>query len=167
MMFGGQQQQGQKKRKAKKGPDAQAPITVTLAEMYNGETVRRQIERRIVCRGCKGAAAKSKEKCKKCGACPAEVKTVLRPMGNGMMVQQQVQVASKWMCRKELTQLDIEVEKGMAQGSQITHQRMHDQTPGMIPGDVIFILQQAKHSTFERKGSDLHMRMDITLKEGE
>ena len=78
-----------------------------------------------------------------------------------------MQVASTWMCRKELTQLDIEVEKGMAQGSQITHQRMHDQTPGRIPGDVIFILQQAKHSTFERKGSDLHMRMDITLKEGE
>jgi DnaJ-class molecular chaperone len=164
MMFGGQQQQ-QKKRKAKKGPDAQAPISVTLATMYNGETVHRQIERRIVCRGCKGKAALKKEKCKKCGPCPASVKNVLRPMGNGMMVQQQVQVASKWRCRKELTSLAIEVERGMAQGSQITHQRMHDQTPGMIPGDVIFVLQQAANAVFTRKGDDLHMKMEISLKE--
>ena len=165
MMFGGQQQQG-KKRKAKKGPDAQDLITVGLATMYSGATVERQIERRIVCRGCKGAAALTKEKCKKCGACPAEVKTVLRPMGNGMMVQQQVQVPSKWKCRKELTKLSIEVEKGMAQGSQITHQRMHDQTPGMIPGDVIFVLQQSQDGTFTRKGDNLHATLDITLKEG-
>jgi len=35
----------------------------------------------------------------------------------------------------------------------------------MIPGDVVFELEQTKHKIFERRGDNLFMKMKLTLKE--
>ena len=42
---------------------------------------------------------------------------------------------------------------------------MAEQSPNQLPGDVVLVLQQAKHPRFTRKGNDLHMGMKISLKE--
>lgn len=40
-----------------------------------------------------------------------------------------------------------------------------DQLPGVTPGDVIFVVQEKDHSTFQRRGADLIMKKNITLLE--
>ena len=50
-------------------------------------------------------------------------------------------------------------------GSTIKFERMSEQRPGQIPGDVIMTLRQKKHRMFTRSGNDLKMEMTITLKE--
>jgi DnaJ-class molecular chaperone len=163
--FGGQQRgaqdDGKKKRKGKKGPDANVDLDVSLADMYNGNEVAASINRRVVCRGCKN---KKSEKCDKCGRCPNEVKMVLRNMG-GFQIQQQEEVASKEKCRDEDTILNAVVEKGVLGGHQLTFERMSEQRPGEIPGDIIMSLRQKPHHIFQRQENDLHMEMKISLKE--
>ena len=38
-----------------------------------------------------------------------------------------------------------------------------DEEPGKDPGDLVFVLQVAKHPLFRRRGADLYMDKDITL----
>lgn len=157
MMGGG----GGEKRKAKKGPDANVELSASLEDMYKGGEVTARIQRRIVCRGCKG---RSDGKCAECGRCPDEVKMVNRQMGH-MVVQQQQRVKSEWRCKNADTELNAVIEQGMTQGSKITFPRMSEQTPGMIPGDIIMTLKQKPHGRFERTGNDLRTTLTITLKE--
>merc|ERR1711871_789264 len=164
MLFGGgQQQQG---RKSKKGADARVELAVSLEDMYNGGNVDASISRRVVCRGCKnGGKGKNRERCSKCGRCPNEVRTVMRQMAPGFNVQQQEEVPSKHRCREEKTELETVVERGMKHGSQIKFERMSEQRPGFIPGDVIMTLKQKPHKLFRHEGNDLHVDMTISLKE--
>ena len=53
----------------------------------------------------------------------------------------------------------------MDTGAKLTFPRKGEQTPGQIPGDIILIVKQEPHPTFKRRGKNLYMDMDITLKE--
>lgn len=157
-LFGGGQKRG---TKAKKGPDAEVQLDVSLADLYNGATVQASISRRVVCRGCKG---KSTPRCNKCGRCPPEVKMVQKRMGN-MIVQQQKNVPSKEKCTEEPATLDCEIEKGMDTGASLKFPRMSEQTPGKIPGDIIVKIKAKPNNQFKRKGNDLETTLKISLKQ--
>merc|ERR1719231_1445572 len=90
---------------------------------------------------------------------------VTRQMAPGFNVQMQEEVPSKERCKNEATTLTATIEKGMKHEEQITFERMSEQRPGMIPGDVIFVLKQKDHPVFRREGNHLHMDMHISLKE--
>ncbi|CAE7880926.1 ERDJ3B, partial [Symbiodinium sp. KB8] len=159
MFFGG----GGQRRNQKKGQDIQAEVGVTLEDMYNGGEVSARISRNVVCRGC--AKKPGSKKCRGCGQCPPEIRMVTRQMAPGFNVQMQEEVPSKEKCKNEATTLTATVEKGMPHGEQIKFERMSEQRPGMIPGDVIFVLKQRDHALFRRDGNDLHVDMHISLKE--
>ena len=57
------------------------------------------------------------------------------------------------------------VEKGAPDGTEVRFKGASEQSPGQVPGDVIVSLRQKPHGTFTRKGNDLHMTMEISLKE--
>jgi DnaJ-class molecular chaperone len=172
--FGG----GRKKGPSHKGQDYRMEMKVSLEDIYNGKEVTFQIRRRVVCRGCKKRKVKGKDgkkvqkvlpkRCTDCkDRCPDEIKTVLKPhpqMG-GMMVQQQERVKSKEYCNEEDTKLTHVVEKGMPPGAELKFDRMSEQKPGEIPGDVIVTLKQKDHDRFERKGNHLHTQLKISLRE--
>ena len=80
-------------------------------------------------------------------------------------MQQQEQVPSKERCKQEQTVLNALIEKGMDSGQEIVFERMGEQTPGQIPGDVVLVLEQAKHERFHRSGNDLKTTVHISLKE--
>jgi hypothetical protein len=42
---------------------------------------------------------------------------------------------------------------------------MSEQSPGMIPGDILLVVKQKPHKTCKRQGNDLKMDVEITLKE--
>ncbi len=59
----------------------------------------------------------------------------------------------------------IKVEPGWRSGTKITFEREGDQRPGMIPADVIFILQEKPHPRFKREKDDLYCPVDLTLEQ--
>ena len=61
--------------------------------------------------------------------------------------------------------LEVQVDKGMADGQKITFTSEGDQEPGLEPGDIIIVLDEKAHDSFKRSGQDLIMKMDITLTE--
>jgi DnaJ-class molecular chaperone len=162
MFFGGGGGGGQR-RNQKKGQDIQAQVGVPLEDLYNGGEVSARISRNVVCRGC--SKKPNSKKCHGCGQCPPEIRMVTRQMAPGFNVQMQEEVPSSERCKNEATTLTATVERGMKHEEQVTFERMSEQRPGMIPGDVIFVLKQKDHHQFRREGNDLHLDMHITLKE--
>ena len=160
-LFGG----GGGGRGGNRGKTVQMETSISLEDFYNGKTAQVTIERRIVCKGCRGKKGKKKAKCKECGRCPNEVKMVQRQMAPGFVVQQQEEVPSKDKCKQEATKLDLVIERGAPDGTQLTFKHMADQTPGKVPGDIIIALKEQRHPIFERRGESLHMTQKITLKE--
>ena len=53
----------------------------------------------------------------------------------------------------------------MDDNSEIKFERMSEQRPGMIPGDVIMVLKQKAHAQYRREKNDLHYNLMISLKE--
>lgn len=146
-----------------KGKDVSSKIRVTLEDIYQGRTINAQVRRRIVCRGCR--TNRASPRCEGCGpSCPSERKTVQKRMGN-MIFNQEIEVPSEERCRDEATTLEAVVERGMADGATITFERASEQTPGMVPGDVVLKLETAKHRAFKRDGADLSMVLRLTLRQ--
>lgn len=51
----------------------------------------------------------------------------------------------------------------MQDGQKITFAGEGDQAPGIIPGDVIIVIEEKEHSRFKRKGDDLYYEAKIDL----
>jgi DnaJ family protein A protein 2 len=67
--------------------------------------------------------------------------------------------------KQERVVLDVTVERGAKDGQKIVFADKGDQMPGQAPGDIVLVLQQKEHETFQRKGCDLIMKKEITLLE--
>jgi DnaJ family protein A protein 2 len=118
---------------------------------------------------------------KKCSGCNgAGMKTMMRQMGPMIQRFQVVCpdcngegeiIRDKDRCKhchgkKTITErkvLHVPVDKGMQDGQKITFNGEGDQGPDIIPGDVVFVIEQKKHERFERKGDDLYYKAEIDL----
>lgn len=107
----------------------------------------------------------------------------IQQLGPGMMQQIQSmcqechgegeRVDPKLRCKKcngrkvnrERKILEVSVDKGMEDGQKVTFSGEGDQEPGLEPGDIIIVLDEKAHSLYKRNGSDLVMKMDISLTE--
>eukprot|EP00794_Sanderia_malayensis_P014215 gene14215-15698_t len=181
MFFGGgrRRQPGEKQR----GRDTVHQIKVTLEDLYNSTTRQLALQRNVICSGCNGIGGKegSVEKCKTCQGSGIFVK--LRQIGPGMVQQIQQpchecgqtgeKIKEKDRCKKcngkkvirEKKILECHVDKGMKDGQKITFTGEADQAPNTEPGDIIIVLDEQEHEVFKRNGSDLMMKMEVTLVE--
>ena len=91
-----------------------------------------------VCRDCKGEGEiiKDKDRCKACSG----KKTV-----------------------NEKKVLEVHIDKGMANGQKITFAEQGDEGPDILPGDVIFVIDEQPHERFTRKKDDLYYHAKIDL----
>jgi len=120
----------------------------------------------------------------RCPTCNGRgMKVTLRQLGPGMVQQLQSvcpeckgegeTINEKDKCKeclgKKVTQetkvLEVHVDKGMMNGQKIPYRGEGDQTPGMEPGDVIIILQEKEHETFQRRNHDLFCVYNLGLTE--
>jgi DnaJ-class molecular chaperone len=51
----------------------------------------------------------------------------------------------------------------MVDGQKITFSGEGDQAPGIVPGDVIIVVEEKPHPRFKRKGADLYYQAQIDL----
>ncbi|KAI0767920.1 hypothetical protein BC629DRAFT_876310 [Irpex lacteus] len=167
-----------------RGEDSIIPYDVTLEELYNGKSVKMNMEKEAVCGTCKGSGAKGSAKPKSCAKCDGKgyvmVQTQIGPgrygtsramctdcSGKGEKLREKDQCKR---CKgkktvKEKTRQEIFVERGMADRQRIVLSGAGDEEPGVPPGDVIFQLKTRPHPSFERSGNDLLTRVHITLSE--
>jgi DnaJ-class molecular chaperone len=60
-------------------------------------------------------------------------------------------------------QIQIDIEKGMANGDTIIMEREAEQVPDLTRGDLIFTIKQKSHSTFKRVGNNLYHDINLSL----
>lgn len=178
MFFGGGRPSG-----PRKGEDIVHPLKVSLEDLYNGKTTRLAINRDKLCSACDGRGGREGAE-RTCDDCQGRgVRIQLRQIGPGMVQQMQTAcpacrgsgrvMREEDKCKeckgrkvvKERKVLEVHVEKGMKHNQKIKFSGEADEAPGVIPGDVVFVVQEKEHDVFKRKGNDLIMTMHLTLSE--
>ncbi|KAH7884675.1 hypothetical protein F5I97DRAFT_1486033 [Phlebopus sp. FC_14] len=168
----------------RKGEDTEIPYNVTLEDLYNGKSVKINMEKSVVCGSCNGSGARGSAKPKECAHCEGKgwifAQTQIAPSRYGTMRTKCTdcngegnKIREKDRCKKckgektvkEKTRQEIFIEKGMPDGHRIVLAGAGDQEPNIPPGDVVFRLKTAHHSSFERSGSDLLANVKITISE--
>ena len=99
-----------------------------------------------------GFVQQSQGPCPKCGGKGKEIKEKC-PTCRGKRVE------------RGNSQLTLVVERGAPEGHEVRFEMEADQNPDNIPGDVILSIIGKPDDVFTRKGNDLFMRLEITLKE--
>lgn len=161
MFFGSGSRRGRSGGGRRKGPSVNHPLKVSLEDLYNGKTVKLAISRKVI--------VGNVTECDKCHGQGAVME--VRQIGPGMITQVQRQcdaceghgsIAQRKPQRKIL---EVLIEKGMKHNQKIVFRDMADEIPGMDTGDINFILQEKDHALFKRKGADLLVTKDLSLKE--
>jgi DnaJ family protein A protein 2 len=181
-MFGGGG--GRRPRGPQKGEDSQYVLKVTLEDLYCGTSRKLAITRSRLCATCNGTGATKPDAVKTCDGCKGQgFRVFIQRIGPG--IAQQVQAAcpdckgqgktidAKFRCGdckgekivQERKVLEVHVDKGMSHRQTIRFAGEADQTPELLPGDVIIVLEQQEHKLFKRKGNDLIMEKNISLVE--
>jgi DnaJ family protein A protein 2 len=163
----------------RKGKDVLFKLKVTLADLYCGGSKKLRLSKSTLCEGCAG---KGGAKVLPCRSCKGQgIKIIVRQIGPGMIQQMQAQcedcdgqgevINPKDRCKtcngektvKTKKTLEVQIEKGMSQGSKIVFRQESDQAPNMIPGDVQVVLEQEDHPYFKRENAQLFYKKKITL----
>ena len=61
--------------------------------------------------------------------------------------------------------LKIDIQPGWKRGTKITFPEKGNQEPGIIPADLIFVVDEKPHAIFKRDGNDLVVNQKISLLE--
>jgi DnaJ family protein A protein 2 len=59
--------------------------------------------------------------------------------------------------------LEVHVDKGMKGGQTITFSGESDQAPGVVPGDVVIVIEERPHERFKRTDNNLMIDVEIDL----
>jgi len=151
-----------------------------LEDLYKGKVQKLALSKSVICKGCEGRGGK-KGSVTTCTSCRGQgVKVMLRQLGPMMQQIQQPcgecegtgeMMNPKDRCKQchgkktvsERKVLEVHIDKGMKSGQQIKFQGESDQSPGVVPGDVVIVLEEKPHPRFQRKGDDLYCEAEIDL----
>lgn len=163
-----------------RGPDIKHNLRCSLAELYEGKITKLGLNRRRLCKSCKGQGSVKRRICKTCRGQGQQTET----RRTGPMVQTWTQTCpdcggmgtySKQSdvcmdCRgecyvKERKIFDVEVQRGMVRGQTIVLPGEADEViktghgaEKVVPGDVVITIDQIKNAKFHRvnrNGCDL------------
>jgi DnaJ family protein A protein 2 len=170
---------GQRQRK---GEDLVFPLKVTLEDLYNGKTTKVALKKKVICSECNGKGTAVPNALRSCEVCDGRgIKVTFRQLGPGMVQQIQSRcpecggegqvIKEKDRCKtckglkvvQERKILEIYVDKGMKNKQRIVFSGEGDQEPGVVPGDVIIVLQQEDHPVFKRDERNLLVEKEISL----
>ncbi|GME66682.1 unnamed protein product [[Candida] boidinii] len=171
---------GQRPSGPQRGRDIKHVISCSLEELYKGRTAKLALNKTILCPDCKGKGGKEGA-VKQCTDCHGSgMKFVTRQMGP--MIQRFQTTCDKCngegdiidakdrckTCKgkkvsNERKILEVHIDPGMKGGQKVTFSGEGDQHPDIIPGDVVFVVDEKPHATFQRKGDDLFYNAKIDL----
>ncbi|KAF8896222.1 hypothetical protein BD779DRAFT_1494583 [Infundibulicybe gibba] len=167
-----------------KGQDSIIQYDVTLEDLYNGKSVKMNMEKEVICGLCKGSGARGNAKPKVCATCDGKKWTFVQTQISHSQIGTSrrtchdcdgtgEKLREKDRCKKckgekvvhDKTRQEIFIEKGMSDQQRIVLAGAGDQEPGVPAGDVVFVLKSTPHTSFERSGNQLITHVKITLSE--
>jgi len=163
---GGSRNQGPRKSK-----DLVHRVHVSLEDLYKGKTTKLALTRNVICPKCDGKGGKEGA-VRPCNPCQGRgVRVTLRQMGP--MIQQLQQpcdecsgtgeiINHRDKCKtcnarkvvSEKKMLEVHIDKGMKGGQTISFSGESDQAPGVIPGDVVIVIEEKPHERFKRSDNN-------------
>ena len=164
----------------RRGKDLVHRISVTLEDLYKGKVQKLALSKSVLCKTCEGRGGK-KGAVQTCTSCRGQgVKVMLRQLGPMMQQIQQpcnecegtgemmnprdrCKTCNGKKTNSERKVLEVHIDKGMKSGQQIKFAGESDQSPGVVPGDVVIVLEEKPHAKFQRKGDDLFCEAEIDL----
>lgn len=174
-LFGGGQPSGPRKSR-----NIMHALEATLNDLYTGKVSKLALTRTILCILCNGKGGKNGAM-RTCSTCKgAGMRFVVRQMGpmvqryqmvcndcngEGTIVdpQNRCEGCSGRKTLEERKILEVHIDKGMVHGQKIVFAGEGDQGPDIIPGDVVFVVDEQPHDKFTRKGDDLFIDAKIDL----
>ena len=166
---------------SKRSPDTNFTLKVSLEDLYNGATKKIAINRDRVCAECGGKGGSKVNVCSQCKG--RGMVTKMTQMGPGMYSQttgpcdvcrgQGKSIDEKCKCKtckgnmviKERKVIEITVDKGAPNHHKYNFHGESDEVPGLLPGDLVVIIEEKEHEIYKRKKADLIMTKKISLKE--
>lgn len=161
-------------------------FNVPLVDVLTGSTKTIEIQKRCICKLCKGRGAPTSSPISKCHYCkgkgsvvmnmelaPGMHQQVLQPCphceGRGEIFKQQCpgcRAKGLTICHQRRT---VEIPKGAEEGQSLTLPMDGDEEVGKVPGDLVLKLATTPHPTFARRPglgqADLDTNLSITLPE--
>ncbi|KAG4305895.1 hypothetical protein PORY_000805 [Pneumocystis oryctolagi] len=177
-MFGGGSNRGS--TGPRKGKDLVHPLKVSLEDLYRGKVSKLALQKHVMCPKCDGRGGRDGA-VRQCSTCNGTGhKTVTRSLGPMIQRFQTIcpdcngegeHIKEKDRCKEckgkktisERKVLSVHIDKGMKEGQKIVFNGEGDQGPNIIPGDVIFVLEQKEHALFKRRDDDLYTVHKIDL----
>uniref|UniRef100_A0A4W3K0R6 DnaJ homolog subfamily A member 1-like n=1 Tax=Callorhinchus milii TaxID=7868 RepID=A0A4W3K0R6_CALMI len=153
-------------------------LSMSLEDMYNGATRKLTLQKNVICQKCNGECYSAQGRNSRGGT-----EVHIQQIGPGIIQQIQTmcsecrgegeRINAKDRCKtcsgkkvvREKKILEVHVDRGMKDGQKITFHGEGDQLPGLEPGDVIIILDQKEHASFQRSENNLITQMEINLVE--
>ncbi|KDD76066.1 hypothetical protein H632_c371p1 [Helicosporidium sp. ATCC 50920] len=181
-LFGMGGGRGRGQPRERRSEDVVHKMKVTLEEMYTGSVRKLQMSRQVKCPCCSGAGSRSGKRygCETCHGSGVEVK--LRPLGPGMVQQIQQRCSgcagAGYACppsdrcgecggkglAADKKVFEVHVDAGHRHGGKILFRgEAGSDSPDVLPGDLVFVLEQKEHERFKRMGSDLFLEQTVSL----
>ncbi|ODV94208.1 hypothetical protein PACTADRAFT_86425 [Pachysolen tannophilus NRRL Y-2460] len=163
-----------------RGKDIKHTISCTLEELYKGRTAKLALNKTVLCKSCDGRGGKEGS-VKKCTSCNGQgMKFITRQMGpmiqrfqttcdvcNGeghtIDPKDRCKSCQGKMTTSERKILEVHIDPGMKSGQTVVFSGEGDQQPNVIPGDVVFVVDEKPHPSFTRKEDDLYYEAKIDL----
>lgn len=175
--FGGGMGGGQR-RGPRKGKDIRYNIGVTLEELYKGKVSKMALNKNVLCKDCDGKGGKNVKKCDVChGTGTRFITKQMGPMiqrfqthcdacnglGETMKASDRCKKCSGNKTVSERKILEVNIYPGMKAGQKVTFEGEGDQEPDVIPGDVVFVIDEKPNDQYTRKGDDLLFEYKVDL----
>ena len=139
-------------------------LNLNLEDFYNGKTSKLAITRKV-----QKNKNETPSECYQCNGTGTTTK--IRQIGPGMIQQMQAKCSYcngqgfnvDMITEKKI--INVNIEKGMNEGENISFLNEGNQIPGGMQGDILIILKQKSHNLFTRKNEHLFMKKTILLYE--
>jgi len=163
---------GRRQQRERQTPSVQLPISLSLRQLYLGETIEVDYERQVLCLqwemctknapDCEGPGMRVRRQ----QLAPGFVQQ-FRQQDDRCVAQGKMWKTDCKECpRKTVTEkisLTIEVKPGMRAGEQITFEGVADELPGHNPGDLHFVIVEEAHDVYHRDRDDLYKTYEVPL----
>lgn len=170
--FGGGGQQRQRGGQEQQTEAVQVPLYVSLEQLYKGDTIEVQYVRQVLCLQWE-MCVKSMPECQGPGVrvhrqqiAPGFVQQVqqhdARCVARGKMWKHDCSACPQKTVTEKVD-LTIEVTPGLRASERITFEKVTDERPGYVAGDLHFVIMQEPHDVYHRDRDDLYKTMEVPL----
>ncbi|KAK9461033.1 uncharacterized protein V1516DRAFT_674830 [Lipomyces oligophaga] len=173
-------------RGARRGPNMEARISVTLEQLYEGTELEFTVPVQTICETCGGSGSADGET-HRCGSCggqgmkvvrrqlaPGMFQTVKMPCdvcgGRGQVIAHACKVCGGAKIVKEMRTHTIPIEPGTPRGTRVVFENEADESPEWEAGDLYVEVEELQESSkgrhgYRRRGADLFRREVLSAKE--